>query len=439
MNFYDRESELTLLSEIKNLSLEGSQMTVMTGRRRIGKTAVLLKSCDQQTTLYFFVTRKTEALLCRDFAEEVASKLNLPMMDFSSFGKLFEFLLVIAEEKPFNLIIDEFQEFDKVNPAIFGEIQKYWDLHKDKSKMNLLISGSIYSLMHKIFEDKKEPLFSRASRIIHLKSFSISVLKQILRDYYPNYTAEDLLALYSLTGGVAWYVEIFVKYKALTFSKMIDLVFSDESPFLNEGKNLLIEEFGKDYITYFSILECVSRGLTSRGEIESYLGGKEIAGFLSRLEGHFAILKQKRPIFARPSGKQIKYVIDDNFLSFWFRFIYKYQNYIQSGSVNLLKEIVKRDFPVFSGLMLERYFKAVYIERGIYTDIGGFWDRKGETEIDLIAVNELERTVEIAEIKRNASRIDFGLLEAKGQRFLQLNPILDGYSVTYKGLSMEDM
>lgn len=439
MNFYDRENELTLLSEIKELSLESGQMTVMTGRRRIGKTAVLLKACEQQPTLYFFVTRKTEALLCRDFAEEVAVKLNLPMMEFGSFGKLFEFLLVIAEDKPFNLIIDEFQEFDKVNPAIFGEIQKFWDLHKDKCKMNLLISGSIYSLMHKIFEDKKEPLFSRASRIIHLKPFSISVLKQILSDYSPNYSAEDLLALYSLTGGVAWYVEIFVKYKALTYQKMINLVFSDDSPFLNEGKNLLIEEFGKDYITYFSILECVARGLTSRGEIESYLGGKEIAGFLSRLEGHFAILKQKRPIFARPSGKQIKYVINDNFLTFWFRFIYKYQNYIQSGSVNLLKEIVKRDFPVFSGMMLERYFRTLYSERGAYSDIGGFWDRKGETEIDLIAVNDLERTVEIAEIKRNASRIDWGLLHDKGQRFLQLNPDLDGFSVTYKGLSMEDM
>lgn len=439
MNFYDRENELTLLSEIKELSLESGQMTVMTGRRRIGKTAVLLKACEQQPTLYFFVTRKTEALLCRDFAEEVAVKLNLPMMEFGSFGKLFEFLLVIAEDKPFNLIIDEFQEFDKVNPAIFGEIQKFWDLHKDKCKMNLLISGSIYSLMHKIFEDKKEPLFSRASRIIHLKPFSISVLKQILSDYSPNYSAEDLLALYSLTGGVAWYVEIFVKYKALTYQKMINLVFSDDSPFLNEGKNLLIEEFGKDYITYFSILECVARGLTSRGEIESYLGGKEIAGFLSRLEGHFAILKQKRPIFARPSGKQIKYVINDNFLTFWFRFIYKYQNYIQSGSVNLLKEIVKRDFPVFSGMMLERYFRTLYSERGAYSDIGGFWDRKGETEIDLIAVNDLERTVEIAEIKRNASRIDWGLLHDKGQRFLQLNPDLDGFSVTYKGLSMKDM
>lgn len=439
MNFYDRENELTLLSEIKELSLESGQMTVMTGRRRIGKTAVLLKACEQQPTLYFFVTRKTEALLCRDFAEEVAVKLNLPIMEFGSFGKLFEFLLVIAEDKPFNLIIDEFQEFDKVNPAIFGEIQKFWDLHKDKCKMNLLISGSIYSLMHKIFEDKKEPLFSRASRIIHLKPFSISVLKQILSDYSPNYSAEDLLTLYSLTGGVAWYVEIFVKYKALTYQKMINLVFSDDSPFLNEGKNLLIEEFGKDYITYFSILECVARGLTSRGEIESYLGGKEIAGFLSRLEGHFAILKQKRPIFARPSGKQIKYVINDNFLTFWFRFIYKYQNYIQSGSVNLLKEIVKRDFPVFSGMMLERYFRTLYSERGAYSDIGGFWDRKGETEIDLIAVNDLERTVEIAEIKRNASRIDWGLLHEKGQRFLQLNPDLDGFSVTYKGLSMEDM
>lgn len=439
MKFYNRERELALLADIAELSHDESQMTVIVGRRRIGKTSLLLKATSSTPTLYFFVLKKAESLLCRDFIEEAEMKLDFPIGSYSSIGKLFQHLMILSKERPFNLIIDEFQELDKINPAIFGEIQKAWDLHKDEGRMNLLISGSIYSLMHKIFENNKEPLFSRAGTIMRLKPFKVSVIKQILSDFYPTYTPDDLLALYTFTGGVAWYVNLFMKRKAFTRQKMINLITEENSLFLTEGKNLLIEEFGKEYTIYFSILECIARGLTARGEIETALNGIEIGGYLSRLERDFSVISQRRPIFARPSSKQVKYAIEDNFLSFWFRFIYKYQNLIEAGNLEYLRRIIERDFPTFSGIMLERYFRAMYAESGQYTDIGNFWDRKGENEIDLIAVDEPERTVEFVEIKRNPERVDPGALRRKGEYFLSVNPELRGYTVLYKGLSLEDM
>lgn len=439
MKFYNREYELKILRQIESLSHEEAQMTVMVGRRRIGKTQLLLKATEESPTLYFFITRKAESLLCQDFIEEVQTKLNIPVGDYTSIGKLFQHLMQLSKKYPFNLIIDEFQEIDRINPSVFGEIQKIWDLNRGESRMNLLISGSIYSLMHKIFENNKEPLFSRAGRIIRLRPFKVSVLKQILSDFHPDYTPDDLLALYTFTGGVAWYVELLMKNKAFTRSKMIKFITEENSLFLNEGKNILIEEFGKEYTIYFSILECIARGLTTRGDIETALNGMELGGYLSRLEKDFSVISQRRPIFARPSSKQVKYIIEDNFLSFWFRFIYKYQNYIEAGSYENLRKIVERDYPTFSGLMLERYFKEKYRESGEYTSIGGFWDRKGENEIDLIAANELEHTVEIAEIKRNAERINWGLLKQKANYFLSNCQELKGYEVTYKGLSLENM
>ena len=439
MKFYDRERELRNLDRIQQLSLSEGQLTVLVGRRRIGKTQLLLKSTEQQPTLYFFVTRKTENMLCSDFIEEIQAKLHVPTGDYSSFGKLFEHLMILAKDRPFNLIIDEFQEFIRVNASVFSEIQKYWDLHKKTSKMNLLISGSIYSLMHKIFEDKQEPLFSRAGQIINLKPFNVSVLREILFDHNPDYTSEDLLALYAFTGGVAWYVELFMKYGAFSFDQMIRLIIEEDSPFLNEGKNLLIEEFGKEYTIYFSILECIARGLNTRGEIESHLGQIETGGYLSRLEKDFSVIGQQRPIFAKPASKQVRYLIEDNFMAFWFRFIYKYQNFIASGSFALLEDIIRRDYTTFSGLMLERYFKSKYRETGHYTNIGRFWDRKGENEIDLIAVNELYKTIEFAEIKRNAFRINLDELKKKATYFLQHTGECKGYNISYRGLSMEDL
>lgn len=439
MKFYNREDELKMLKQIELLSHEEAQMTVVVGRRRIGKTQLSLKATEEKPTLYFFMTRKAESLLCQDFIEEAQNKLNLPIGSYTSIGKLFQHLMLLSKEHPFNLILDEFQELDRINSSTFGEIQKIWDLHKRDSRMNLLISGSIYSLMHKIFESNKEPLFSRAGKIIRLRPFKVSVLKQILSDFYPDYTADDLLALYTFTGGVAWYVELFMKYKAFTRSKMIKLITEENSLFLSEGKNILIEEFGKDYTIYFSILECIARGLTTRGDIETALNGVELGGYLSRLEKDFSVISQRRPIFARPSSKQVKYTIEDNFLSFWFRFIYKYQSYIEAGSFEYLRRIVERDYPTFSGLMLERYFKEKYRESGEYISIGGFWDRKGENEIDIIAVNEFERMVEIVEVKRNADRIDWGVLKQKGNYFLSNSQELKGYAVVYKGVSLDDV
>jgi hypothetical protein len=120
-------------------------------------------------------------------------------------------------------------------------MQNIWDSYKNESKMNLVLSGSIYSLMKKIFEDKKEPLFGRANHKIHLKPFSVTTLEEILQEQYPAYSNQDLLSFYIFTGGVAKYVELFVDNKAFTFERQLDLIFDENSLFIEEGNNLLIE------------------------------------------------------------------------------------------------------------------------------------------------------------------------------------------------------
>jgi hypothetical protein len=101
--------------------------------------------------------------------------------------------------------------------------------------------------MHKIFENSKEPLFGRATSRIHLLPFPIDILKDIFKDYCTKYTYEDLLAMYTLSGGVAKYIELFIQAKAVSFESMIKEILSENSLFLDEGKNVLIDEFGKDY------------------------------------------------------------------------------------------------------------------------------------------------------------------------------------------------
>lgn len=438
-NFYNRKTELNQLKEIARKSAVCSQFTVITGRRRIGKTQLILKAFEKKNALYFFVARKSEVLLCKDFQKQLIQQLNIPILgEINSFAVLFEYIFQLSMTKNITLIIDEFQEFFSINPSVYSDMQRIWDLFHKKGKLNLIVSGSVLSLMHKIFQNNKEPLFGRAQHFIRLKAFDTQTLKTILKDYHPAYKPDDLLALYCFTGGVAKYVQLLMDNKAFTRDKMIKHVTSENSIFIQEGKNMLIEEFGKDYAIYFSILSCIAEGKNSRSELENTLN-KEVGGYLTRMEVDFNLLKKYTPVFADNSTRNMKYVMEDNFLIFWFRFMYKYIHIIEIGALNQLKSIIVRDYETYSGLMLEWYFKTKAMESKSYTQIGSFWDRKGELEIDFIAFNEIEKKMKVAEIKRNKEKIRIPLLKHKMERIIALYPRLRDYQILYYGWSLEDM
>jgi hypothetical protein len=439
MRFFDRTEEIATLRKIREMSQDHAQFTVVTGRRRIGKTSLVWKAYEDEPILYFFVARKAEGDLCEDYRHEIENKLGVPTMGRAEhFTDVFEFLMKLSAERPITLFIDEFQEFFRVNKSVYSDMQRIWDLYSPKSHMNLVVCGSIYSMMTKIFKDKKEPLYNRQSSFMTVRPFTPTVLKDILSEYNPDYTAEDLLALYAFTGGVAKYVQLLVDAGATTKTMMLDQIIKADSIFLGEGKAILIEEFGKDYGIYFSILSAIARGKTSRSEIEDVVG-KEIGGYLTKLEKEYEIISKKQPLFEKSSTKNVRYTIEDNFFTFWFRFIYKYSYMLEIENYGSVKMIIDRDYETFSGLMLERYFKRVLIESHAYTRIGGWWDRKGENEIDLVAGNELDDTATFFEVKRKAENIDMGILEAKAAAFMRATGVFKGYSLSYKGVSMADM
>ncbi len=354
------------------------------------------------------------------------------------FATLFEYLMKLSVTRPITLFIDEFQEFFRVNKSVFSDMQRIWDIFSPTAKINLVVCGSIYSMITKIFKDKKEPLYNRQTHFMSVRPFTPAVLKEILSEYNPNYSAEDLLALYAFTGGVAKYVKILMDAGATSKEKMLNQIVQPDSVFLGEGKSILIEEFGKDYGTYFSILSAIARGKSSRSEIEAVIG-KEIGGYLTKLEDDYEIISKKQPLFERTNSKKVRYTIKDNFFTFWFRFIYKYNYMLEIENYESVRTIINRDYETFSSIILEKYFNQILIESHAYTRIGGWWDRKGENEIDLIAEDELSNKATFFEVKRQAKNIDLRVLEEKSVVFLRVTGEFKGYDINYKGLSMQDM
>lgn len=388
--------------------------------------------------LYFFVARKTEAELCKDFVEEITSKLQLPILgEVVRFADIFKYLLQLSKNRPLTLIIDEFQDFKRVNPSVFSDMQKIWDLNKQEAHINLVVCGSVYSLMNVIFKNNKQPLYGRQTGEIKVTPFPPSVVKEILSSYNSAYTNEDLLALYSYTGGVAEYVEMMMDAGAMTKEQMSEKFVAKNSYFIYEGKNMLIEEFGKDYARYFEILQLIASGYTTRGEIESIMK-IEIAGYLAKLENDYCLISRYTPMFQK-ANRNIHYQIEDNFLRVWFRYIYKYGYMIEVGANKKLKMLMDKDYTTYTGKVLERYFLAKMIESEEYTQIASWWDRKGENEIDLIAADELEQKVTFYEVKRQAKDINLGILKDKTEHFFQATGKFKKYDIGYQGLSMEDM
>lgn len=444
MKFYNRERELELLARTREVAFGNhSQMTVLTGRRRIGKTKLILKSCEGTPTVYLFVRRSNEAALCSQFAETVARSLNTYVSsEITSFVSLFETLMSIGRNLSFNLVVDEFQEFFYINPSIYSGVQDVWDRYKDETHVNFVASGSVYTLMHRIFMEYKEPLYGRCDSVIKLKPFTTSVLKQILSDYHPDYTNDDLLALYTFTGGVPKYIELLLDKECYTVESMTDCIIQENSIFLEEGNVLLIQEFGKKYGNYYAILSAIASGRNTASGISEYVGNASVGGLLQRLEEDYEVIAKKRPVLAKEGTQNVRYEITDNFLRFWFRYIVKHQDFIQSGLFEKLAEIVKADYPTYSGLTLEKYFREQLREKKLYKNIGSWWETsKGkdvdQNEIDIVAISADSPQVFIAEVKRQRKNFKPELFWQKVEAIR--SKLFFKYKIETACLSLEDM
>lgn len=435
MKFYNREKETEALLAIEKRSEQYAQMTVITGRRRIGKTALIRHTFVDKPFIYFFVGRKSETLLCQELTAIIHEVLGEELGKFNSMAALFSTLMNISMRKNFTLVFDEFQNFAYINESFFSDMQDIWDRTKDNSKINLILCGSLYSMMTRIFDDRKEPLYGRATNRIKLLPFTLDTLKEIMNDYNPQYTPDDLLTFYMVTGGVAKYAEQLVMQNAFTKEDIIRSVLGFGSYFINEGRDVLSDEFGKEYGNYFSVLSSIANGYTSRGDITNDTG-VESGGYLAKLETVYDLIERSKPYLSPEGTRNNRYYIKDNFMNFWFRFVYKYRSSIEFGNLEYVQQKVLADYETYSGHILERYFRQKYQETGLYNIVTNYWEKGNTNEIDLIAVNEADKKVIVGECKRNPKRISLNVLQEKAAK-LQAKQIKFAYS--YVGLSLEDM
>ena len=443
MRFYGREKEIELLRREDELASENARFTVMTGRRRVGKTELINRALAKSdgSYLYLLLVRQGEKSLCASLQQSIEEQLGSRVSILGKAERLIDLLKVVfelAKDRRFTVVLDEFQEMDYINSAFYGDLQGLWDRVHTSYKLHLVVSGSVNRMMTKILFDYAEPLYGRCTTHFKIRPFPVSVMKQIFDEACPRYKSSDLLDLWTITGGVAKYMKLLIDAKAFTRKRMLDAVFSLGSPFFDEGKAALVQEFGPDHANYFSILSSIAMGHTRLSEIEQDVG-VQATPYLSNLEKNYELVKKVRPIFADVKVKNSTYRIEDMFFRFWFRYVYRNQELIELGRYEALRDKVAADLDVMTGSALEGYFHWKFVEERGYTRMGGWWDRKGENEIDLVCEDEFAGTLDFYEVKRDARRIDLHVLERKAEALLTKHPELRGRKAAYQGLSLSDM
>jgi len=390
IKFYNREKELNLLERV-----EKPYLAVIYGRRRIGKTALVLNFVKNKDYIYFFVNpKKSEGLLLQEFSTILGKKLKIPYISPRNWDEFFEILF----EYNGIVIFDEFQKFLEINQEVPFILQKHWDTRKKKP--TIIITGSVIGMIKKLFVENESPFFKRAEISIHLKELKPGTVFEILSDVGIK-KFEEKFKLYLLFGGVPYYYSLLLKYKIKDVNSAIqNLVLDEFAPLKNEVEEVMMEAFKKEYSTYLSILYAIAEGKTKLEEMASVAGIKvtSLSYYLKDLINLLGLV-EKHETIKRKSFYEIK----DKFHNFWLRFIYKYSGIEDK---NILYSKIIENLNTFFGWSFESVIREnlLKILKGYERVFKyyGYWRKNGKREqfdIDAVALNEQTKEILFTECK----------------------------------------
>ena len=307
MKFYGRITELKKIEDYKKSTLQnGSKILVITGRRRIGKTRLIIEATKESKKLYFYVTRKKITELLKDWTSMIRQKMgDIFFGNFLNLEDMLEFLFQYSQKIPLTVIFDEFQNFIYSNKESYSVFQKVFDLNKENSSLFMIISGSSFSLMERIFKGNKEPLFGRAVDIMELSYLSLKIQAKFLQDQNLQ-TDKDKIFLFTVFDGVPKYLEEVNEVSGNSFKTILKKIITEKDWIWEEGEMILKEEFGKDYASYFSIMSAIAKGRRILSEIEQYSGINDATIYLQRLERIYRLIERRKPITEIENSKSRK-------------------------------------------------------------------------------------------------------------------------------------
>ena len=414
--FIDREHEMnTLQSEYLR---EGSSLVVLYGRRRVGKTTLISEFIKNKPALFFLASEESETQNIAAFKDKAADFINNDLLRGASVSKwdvIFKAIMdTHFDAKPI-IAIDEFQYLGKSNPSFPSVFQRIWEeILKDKSVM-VILCGSLISMMESQTLAYNSPLYGRRTAQIRLKQISFKDYKK----FFPNKTENKLIEMYAVTGGVPKYIELFSASDDIYTA--IEKNILTASSYLYDEPHFLLQQEVQDIGSYFSLIKAIAAGNSKLSAIASVLELKAtgITKYLKTLID-LDILEREVPITEENPEKSKKglYKITDNYIRFWFAFIYPNMSFIESGNKKIVMDKIKKGFVsrhaafVYEDICREKMWElnAEGTWPFYFSKIGKYWNNK--SEIDIAAIDEEGDNLILGECKYWSEPVGINILTA---------------------------
>lgn len=412
--FVDRELEMeTLQNEYER---NGSALVVLYGRRRVGKTTLISEFIKDKKALFFLASEEAEAQNRNAFKEKVAEFIDSDLLrsaDIKNWDVLFKSIMDTPFDSKPVIVLDEFQYLGKANPAFPSIFQRIWEeILKDKSVM-VILCGSLISMMESQTLAYGSPLYGRRTAQIRLKQIPFGYY----HEFFPNKSRKELIEMYSVTGGVPKYIELFSESKDI-YSAIQKCVLN-RSGYLYDEPHFLLQQEVSEVGSYFSIIKAIAAGNSKLSAISSILEIKStsLTKYLKTLID-LDILEREVPVTEENPEKSKKglYKIKDNYLRFWFAFVYPNMSFIESGHSRIVMNKIRNSLVknhiafVYEDVCKERMWDLN--GEGAwpfnFTKIGRYWDSKDE--IDIVALDSEGKNLILGECKYWAEPVGVSVL-----------------------------
>ena len=389
--FVDREQEMaTLQSEYDR---DGSALVVLYGRRRVGKTTLISEFIKNKKALFFLASEESESQNRLAFQEKAADFLNsdlLKNVEVKSWDVLFRAIIDTHFDSKPVIVLDEFQYLGKSNPAFPSVFQRIWEeILKDRQVM-VILCGSLISMMQSQTLAYDSPLYGRRTAQIRLKQIPFAYYHQ----FFPDKSRKELIEMYAVTGGVPKYIELFSQSNDIYSA--IEACVLNRSGYLYDEPHFLLQQEVSEVGSYFSIIKAIAAGNTKLSAIAGVLEVKStsLTKYLKTLID-LDILEREVPVTEDGPEKSKKglYKIKDNYLRFWFAFVYPNMSFIESGHGRIVMDKIRKSLVrnhiafVYEDICRERMWEinAEGVWPFYFSKLGRYWDSK--EEIDIAAID----------------------------------------------------
>ena len=440
MNFLGREKEILDLE--KEYARDGG-LVVIYGRRRIGKTTLIKQFIKSKTAFYFLATKEVESQSMKRFAGVIARTTGNSVMQKATFSDWLDLFQAVADYKPNEkkvLVIDEFPYLVKVNDSFPSILQNAWDEILKDSNVMLILCGSLISMMKKHALSYESPLYGRRTAQMRIAPLPFTTV-------YENQklSFEEAAEQYSITGGVPKYMEFFSDGQPL-YEQIKENVLS-KNGFLYEEPNFLLTDEVQVPTNYFSIIKVIADGNHKLGTIAGILGleTSALTPYLKTLS-ELGFIEKQVPVTEKNAEKTRKglYFISDNFLRFWFRYVYPYKGELELDNTQISLDELDKDFKEkFVAFAYEDICKEIFArlcsDKAIDftpSKIGSYWlnDKSGNTQIDVMAVDTVNKRLFAGECKYHNQPVDADVyfeLVKKVDNSSEIKSAFKGYTVIY--------